>query len=94
MESASAEDALGSSQSAGFVGSPDAEVAISEWQRTGIACVDGISIDLNDQQFEFSTNDMRLLYYILRAGQSSESKEYTIWTNTFSQYVIYQASVL
>lgn len=71
----------------GFVGTPEVESAIVEWQRTGIAQVNNLSVNLHEQHFDFSANDMRLLHYILKAGQSNESREFTIWTNTFSQYV-------
>lgn len=81
------DDVPGPTQSPGFVGSPEVENAIVEWQSTGIAQVNSISINLNEQQIDLSTNDMRLLHYILKAGQSPESREYTIWTNTFVQYV-------
>ena len=79
------DDIPGPTQSPGFVGSPEVESAITEWQSTGIAQVENLTIDLNEQNIDFSANDMRLLHYILKAGQSSESREYTIWTNTFSQ---------
>ena len=85
MDGASPERAIGPAHSSGFVGPPEVEDAILEWQQTGIAQVGNSRVDLNDQLIDFSANDLRLLHHILKAGQSSESQSYTIWTRTFSQ---------
>ena len=90
MDATSADDIPEPAATPGFLGLPEVESSISEWQQTGIARVGNLSLDLKKQAIEFTANDMRLLYHILKAGQSSESREYTVWTNTFPQYVICQ----
>lgn len=58
---------------------------ISQWQKVGVATLGELSLDLQEQRIEYSTNDLRMVYFVLQAGQSAESQEFTVWTNTFSQ---------
>ena len=46
------EDSLGPNSSPSFVGTPEVENAIVEWQRTGIARVESLQIDLAHLKFE------------------------------------------
>lgn len=65
--------------------SPDVDALLSEWQASGIASLGDLTLDLRSQSFNYSSNDLRMIYHVLRAGQSAESREYTVWTNSFSQ---------
>ena len=88
MDATSADDIPESAATPASFGLPEVESSIREWQQTGIARVGNLSLDLKKQVIAFTGNDMPLPYHVLEAGKSSESRAYTVWTNTFTLYVI------
>lgn len=84
MDNPPPEDIPVMAHSSGALSSPEIEGAIARWQEAGVASVGSSSMALHGP-IDYSPDDLRLLYHILRAGQSAESREFTIWTNTFNQ---------
>lgn len=74
---------LDGSRSSGV--SPDIDSLVNEWQHTGVASLGDLSLDLQSRSFPYSESDIKMIYFILRAGHSAESQEFTVWTNSFSQ---------
>ena len=63
----------------------EVDAIISQWQRTGVASMGDLSIDLRDHASDDRSDDLQMVYHILHAGQTAESGKYTVWTDSFSQ---------
>lgn len=84
MDATSSDDIPTIATAPGALSTPEIEAAIATWHETGVATVGAITMDLHSP-VDYSGDDLRLLYHMMRAGQSAESREFTVWTNTFSQ---------
>lgn len=79
------DDASGNAPVPGLYWSQEIESTIEHWEQTGEATLGSFTIDLQAQGHRYTKSDLHLIYFVLAAGQSQESREFTVWTCTTAQ---------